>query len=261
MAAAAHVFVQPLQGSRLVGEPRQLTRETARDINLYYWKGSHTILYDKDFSGDEELSRGGDRRQERQDHRHSRPGEKVRASILDILLDDPRHILVSHNRRDAQCSMSIASISAREENAVAQNPGDIVGWMTIMPPAAGGDEDGGLNSIMLYRASEKGAFKPLITTDYKTEVEPTFSPSTPQAIRDQQPRRDKKALVMIALPNPTSKKCCTCTPTWTLAARPTRACARNSRWRVPDGETRAQVFRCRARTLFLASAPSCPVTT
>src|SRR5262245_32052913 len=43
-----NVFVQPLQGSKPVGQPRQLTRETARDINLYYWKGSHTILYDKD---------------------------------------------------------------------------------------------------------------------------------------------------------------------------------------------------------------------
>ena len=44
-----NVFVQKLEGSKPVGEPRQLTHETARDINIYYWKGSDRILYTKDF--------------------------------------------------------------------------------------------------------------------------------------------------------------------------------------------------------------------
>ena len=46
-----NVFVQKLEGSRLVGEPRKLTSETARDITIYYWKGSNRILYVKDFGG------------------------------------------------------------------------------------------------------------------------------------------------------------------------------------------------------------------
>jgi dipeptidyl aminopeptidase/acylaminoacyl peptidase len=194
-----NVFVQPLQGSRLVGEPRQLTRETARDINLYYWKGSHTILYDKDFGGDENFHVVAI------DVKSGRitdltPGEKVRASILDILLDDPRHILVSHNRRDAQVfDVYRIDLGTGKETLVAQNPGDIVGWMT--------DHAGrlrvamkteGLNSIMLYRASEKGAFKPLITTDYKTEVEPTFFTFDNRRLYAISNRgRDKKALVVI----------------------------------------------------------------
>jgi len=194
-----NVFVQPLQGSRLVGEPRQLTRETARDINLYYWKGSHTILYDKDFGGDENFHVVAI------DVKSGRitdltPGEKVRASILDILLDDPRHILVSHNRRDAQVfDVYRIDLGTGKETLVAQNPGDIVGWMT--------DHAGrlrvamkteGLNSIMLYRASEKDAFKPLITTDYKTEVEPTFFTFDNRRLYAISNRgRDKKALVVI----------------------------------------------------------------
>src|SRR5689334_19789338 len=47
-----NVFVQPLDGSKLLGEPRKLTDETARDVSIYYWKGSGTILYEKDFGGD-----------------------------------------------------------------------------------------------------------------------------------------------------------------------------------------------------------------
>ena len=194
-----NVFVQPLQGSRLVGEPRQLTRETARDINLYYWKGSHTILYDKDFGGDENFHvvaidvRSGK-------ITDLTPGEKVRASILDILLDDPQHILVSHNRRDARVfDVYRIDLGTGKETLVAQNPGDIVGWMT--------DHAGrlriamkteGLNSILLYRASEKQSFKPLITTDYKTEVEPTFFTFDNRRLYAISNRgRDKKALVVI----------------------------------------------------------------
>jgi dipeptidyl aminopeptidase/acylaminoacyl peptidase len=194
-----NVFVQPLEGSRLVGKPRQLTSETARDISLYYWKGSHTILYDKDFGGDEnfhvvavDVTSGK--------VTDLTPGDKVRASILDILLDDPQHILVSHNRRDARV-FDVYRIDLRtgKETLVAQNPGDIVGWMT--------DHKGrlriamkteGLNSIVLYRADEKGAFKPIITTDYKTAVDPaffTFDNRKLYAISNR--GRDKKALVVI----------------------------------------------------------------
>ena len=194
-----NVFVQPLQGSKLVGEPRQITKETARDISLYYWKGSNTVLYDKDFGGDENFHVVA------VDVKSGRitdltPGEKIRATILDILLDDPNHILVSHNRRDATV-FDIYRIDVRtgKETLVAQNPGNIVGWMT---DHAGklrvAFQTEGLNTSVLYRADEKSAFKPIITTDYKTEVEPaffTFDNRKLYAISNR--GRDKKALVVI----------------------------------------------------------------
>jgi dipeptidyl aminopeptidase/acylaminoacyl peptidase len=194
-----NVFVQPLQGSRLVGKPRQLTSETARDINLYYWKGSQTILYDKDFGGDENFHVVAVDVKSGKVHDLT-PGDKVRASILDILRDDPHHILVSHNRRDARV-FDVYRIDVRtgKESLIAQNPGDIIGWMT--------DHAGrlrvavkteGLNTSVLYRADEKAAFKPIITTDYKTEVEPaffTFDNRRLYAISNR--GRDKKALVVI----------------------------------------------------------------
>ena len=47
-----NIFVQALEGSRPVGDPRQVTREGARDIPNYFWKGPGTLLYTKDFGGD-----------------------------------------------------------------------------------------------------------------------------------------------------------------------------------------------------------------
>ncbi|MEP7067652.1 MAG: S9 family peptidase [Usitatibacter sp.] len=194
-----NVFVQALEGSQPVGEPRRLTSETARDINIYYWKGSGTILYEKDFGGDENFHVVA------VDVKSGRisdltPGDKVRAAIQDILPEDAGHILVHHNRRNAELFdvYRIDLGSAREE-LVAQNPGDIVGWQT--------DHAGrvrmavrsqGLNTITLYRPDEKSEWKSIITTDYKTEVDPAFFTADDSKVYMISNRgRDKKALVMI----------------------------------------------------------------
>src|SRR3982750_3458870 len=170
-----NIFVQPLDGSRPVGEPRKLTSETARDISNYYWKGSDRILFEKDFGGDENF------------HvvavdvntaalKDLTPGDKVRAQILDDLREDPRHILVSHNRRNPELfDVYRIDVATGAEELVARNPGDVVGWQT--------DHDGrvrvavrsqGLQTIVAYRTDEKSEFAPIITTDYKTEVDPAF---------------------------------------------------------------------------------------
>ncbi len=194
-----NVFVQALNGSQPVGQPRRLTAETARDISIYSWKGSNRILYVKDFGGDEnfhvvsvDVATGK--------VTDLTPGDNVRAEILDALPDDPHHILVSHNRRDPQV-FDVVRIDLRTgaETMVAKNPGDIIAWGT--------DHAGrlrlafrseGLNSVVLYRADEKSEFKPIITTDYKTEVEvPVFTADNRRLYAISNRGRDKKALVTI----------------------------------------------------------------
>ncbi len=194
-----NVYVQPLEGSRPMGEPRKLTSETARDISIYYWKGSDTILFEKDFGGDENFHVVA------VDVKSGRitdltPGDKVRASIQDDLPDDENHILVSHNRRNPEVfDVYRYDLRTGKDELVAQNPGDIIGWQT--------DHAGrvrmaartqGLNTIMLYRSDEKSEWKPIITTDYKTEVEPAFFTADNQKIYMISNRgRDKKALVLL----------------------------------------------------------------
>ena len=194
-----NVFVQPLAGGRPAGTPRRLTAETARDIRNYHWKGGGTILYEKDFGGDENFHVVA------VDVKSGRikdltPGDKVRAGILDSLDDDRHHILVTHNRRNAEV-FDVYRIDLRtgRETLVARNPGDIVGWQTDhagrVRMAARTE---GLNTILLYRAAERGEFKPIITTDYRTEVEPAFFTADNRRVYAISNRgRDRKALVVI----------------------------------------------------------------
>jgi len=197
-ARRLNVFVQKLDGSAPTGEARQLTHETARDIGTYYWKGDATILYEKDFGGDEnthvvavDLASGK--------ITDLTPG-KLRAGIQDDLPGDPNHILVSHNRRKAEVfDVYRVDVRSGKEELVAQNPGDIVGWQT--------DHAGhvrmavrseGLNTILLYRKNEKDEFKPIVTTDYKTEVGPAFFTADDKKFYAISNRgRDKKSLVLI----------------------------------------------------------------
>ncbi len=207
-ARRLNVFVQPLQGSQPVGQPRRLTAETARDISIYSWKGSDRILYVKDFGGDENF------------HLVSvdvasgkvtdlTPGDKVRAELLDELQDDPHHILVTHNRRDAEV-FDVYRIDLRsgKETLVAKNPGDVTGWATDhagrVRVAIRSD---GLKSVVLYRADEKSDFKPIITTDYKTEVNvAAFTADNRGLYAISNRGRDKKALVIIDPAKPDAEK-------------------------------------------------------
>jgi dipeptidyl aminopeptidase/acylaminoacyl peptidase len=194
-----NVFVQALRGSKPVGEPRRLTAEAARDISIYYWKGSDRILYTKDFGGDENFHVVS------VDVKTGKvtdltPGDKVRADILDALPDDPHHILVSHNRRNPEV-FDVVRVDLRtgRETVVAQNPGDIVGWGTDHAGRVRlAFKSEGLNSVVMYRPDEKSAFKPIITTDYKTEVEvPAFTADNRKLYAISNRGRDKKALVLI----------------------------------------------------------------
>jgi dipeptidyl aminopeptidase/acylaminoacyl peptidase len=194
-----NVFVQPLQGSEPVGEPRRLTSETARDIGTYYWKGSDTILYEKDFGGDEnthvvavDVKTGK--------ITDLTPGDKVRAGIQDDLPEDADHILITHNRRNPQVfDVYRVDLRTGKETLVAENPGDIVSWITDHAGRVrAAVRSAGLDTIIVYRADEQSAFKPVITTDYKTEVDPAFfTPDDRKLYAISNRGRDKKALVLI----------------------------------------------------------------
>jgi dipeptidyl aminopeptidase/acylaminoacyl peptidase len=194
-----NIFVQALDGSRPVGEPRQLTRESARDISNYFWKGGDTLLYTKDFGGDENFhvvavdavsGKVTD----------LTPFENVRAAVVDDLPQDPLHILVQHNRRDKRAfDVYRVHVKTGAQTLVAQNPGNIVGWQTDHTGAVRmGVASDGVNNTLLYRARESEPFKPLLTTDFRTQVNPQFFDAANTKFYAVSNRgRDKSALVLI----------------------------------------------------------------
>ncbi|MGE5615579.1 MAG: S9 family peptidase [Bacillota bacterium] len=207
-ARRRNVFVQKLDGSVPVGEAKQLTQETARDISNYFFKGNDRILYAKDFGGDEnfhvvsvDIATGK--------ITDLTPGAKVRADIVDDLPEDPNHILVSHNRRNPEL-FDVYRIDLRtgKEELVAENPGDIVSWTT--------DHDGrvrigvrsdGLDNVIVYRPDEKSPFKEIVRTDYKTQVDPQFFDAQNQRFYVSSNRgRDKQALALIDPAHPDAEQ-------------------------------------------------------
>ncbi len=173
--ARMNIFVQTLQGSQPVGEPRRLTSETERDISHYFWKGSDTVLYERDFNGDENFHVIA------VDVHSARitdltPFEGVRAGVQDDLEDDPDHILISHNRRNPELfDVYRVNVHDGSTECVAENPGNVVGWQT--------DHEGrvrmalvsdGLDTTILYRPDESHSFQVIIQTDFRTTVSPEF---------------------------------------------------------------------------------------
>ena len=186
-----NVFVKPAGG----GETKRVTAETARDIGGYFWKGDR-ILYVKDFGGDENFHVVSVNLQG-EDLKDLTPGEKVRAQIVDSLIDDDQHIIVSHNKRDAKVfDVFRTNVANGEEKLIAQNPGNITSWMT--------DHDGklrvaattdGVNTTMLYREKEADAFRPIATTNFKESIQPLlFTFDNKRLIVNSNRGRDKSAV-------------------------------------------------------------------
>lgn len=197
--ARMNIFVQPLEGSQPTGTPRRITSETERDISHYFWKGSKTILYEKDFKGDENFHVIAVDVHTGTVHDLT-PYEGVRAGVQDDLEDDPLHILISHNQRNAEVfDVYRVNVQDGTSESVAQNPGNVVGWQT--------DHDGkvrmalvsdGLDTALLYRPDETRPFQSIIQTDFRTTVSPQFFDFDNQSFYALSNRsRDKLALVRI----------------------------------------------------------------
>jgi len=179
----AHIaFLKPWQ-KRLnvhvqkIGEEEvtRITSATERDIAGFIWANNERIAYVQDTAGDENfrlyaVNIDGSGFQE------LTPFEKVRVGIVDELENDPEHMLIDMNKRDARVfDVYRININTGQMEMIAQNPGNITGWMT--------DHDGklrialttdGVNTGVLYRDTEKDDFQTLVTTSFKDTFNPLF---------------------------------------------------------------------------------------
>jgi dipeptidyl aminopeptidase/acylaminoacyl peptidase len=153
----------------------RITSATERDISGYIWANNERIAYVQDTAGDENFKvyavdiDGSDSKE-------LTPFENVRASIIDELENDAEHMLIDMNKRDARVfDVYRININTGQMEMIAQNPGNITGWMT--------DHDGnlrialttdGVNTSVLYRDTEKDDFQALVTTTFKETFNPLF---------------------------------------------------------------------------------------
>ncbi|UCH14111.1 MAG: S9 family peptidase [Bacteroidales bacterium] len=154
----------------------QLTKETDRDIAGYLWANEARILYLKDDGGNENFKLYGVDI-DGSNLKCLTDFKDVRTTIIDDLEDIPDYMIIGLNKRDPTVFDPYRiNINTGNLEILAENPGNIVGWMT--------DHDGklrlaiaitgGINQTILYRETEQDDFMPVLTTSYKDNFEPHF---------------------------------------------------------------------------------------
>ncbi len=166
-----NIFVQ----ARGSNEAKRITSITDRDLSEYFWKGNERLLYFKDFGGDENfhlfaVDRDG------KNTKDLTPFDSVRVMLIDDLKDHETDVIIGMNKRNREIfdAYKLNTITG-ELTLVAENPGNITGWLT--------DHDGririaittdGVNTSLLYRENEKDSFKVILTTNFKESFSPLF---------------------------------------------------------------------------------------
>lgn len=166
-----NIFVQPIGGKNAM----RITSVTDRDLGSYFWKSGSRIVFLKDNAGDENfhlyaVNIDGS------DLKDLTPFEGVKSDIVDDLEDNDNEMLIQLNKENKEVfDVYRLNINSGELTKIAQNPGNITGWVT--------DHDGklrvavttdGTNSSLLYRATEQEKFKVILTTDFKESLSPLF---------------------------------------------------------------------------------------
>jgi dipeptidyl aminopeptidase/acylaminoacyl peptidase len=180
-------------------EATRITSETARDIAGYLWKGSDTLVYVKDFGGDENfhlvsVSRDG------KSTRDLTPFPKVQATLIDELRDDPNSVLVGLNKRNPEVpDVYRVNVKTGELTLVAENPGSVTGWFTDHAGQVRlATTNDGVNTSVLYRATQSEPFKTVLTTTFRDAVVPQFFTFDNKKIyATSNIKRDKQAVVIL----------------------------------------------------------------
>lgn len=189
-----NVFVQKVGADSAI----RVTTETARDIAGYLWKGNNRILFLKDTGGDENFQLYGVNI-DGSELKGLTVFEKVRTELIDDLKDVDGEVIVGLNKRNPQVFDPFRlNVLTGEMTQLAENPGNIVGWMT--------DHNGklrlattsdGVNQTILYRETEQEQFKPILTTSFKEAMSPyLFTFDNTMLISGSNLGRDKTALVI-----------------------------------------------------------------
>ncbi len=156
-----NVYIVPAGG----GEAKRVTSSKDRDIVGYDWKDDK-IIYLKDNGGDENYHlylAGMDGITEDKD---LTPYPGVLAYYVDLLKGNENEILMTMNKKDPKVfDIYKLNIISGVTTMVAQNPGNITGWLTD------GDgklrlasSDDGTQTKLLYREKEENEFKVLLET-------------------------------------------------------------------------------------------------
>lgn len=176
----------------------QITAESDRNIEAYFWANNEQLLFLKDKNGDEyfhlySVSKNGS------NLRDLTPFEKVKLQIIDEMEDKDDEIIIGLNKRNPEIFDAYRLfINTGKLELIAENPGNFSRWMT--------DHEGklrlaiatdGVNQSMMYRDSEDQPFRKIVTTDFRENIVPCcFTPDNKFIYAGSNLGRDKMAIVV-----------------------------------------------------------------
>ncbi len=194
-----NLFIQEVDADSVI----RITSETDRDIAGYLWANNNRLLYLQDTGGDENYQLYGVNI-DGSDFKGLTVFEGVRTRIVDELEANEDEVLIAMNKRDARVFDPYRlNISTGEMVMLAENPGNIVGWIP--------DHDGklrlavasdGVNQTYLYRDTEDEEFREVLSLDFRQTMQPlmfTFDNENIYALSNL--GRDKEALVKYDIKN------------------------------------------------------------
>lgn len=176
----------------------RITNETERSVAGYMWADNQRLLYMKDTAGDENYQLYGVQRDGSDDRAYT-AFNGVRTSLIDDLEEQQGVVMIGMNKRNPEVFDPYRlNIETGELTLLAENPGNIQGWMT--------DHDGrlrvataivdGVNTQILYRDTEDEPFKPVLTTNFRDVVSfMEFTPDNKEVYAATNLHRDKTILV------------------------------------------------------------------
>lgn len=176
----------------------RITNETERSVAGYMWADNQRLLYMKDTAGDENYQLYGVHRDGNDDRAYT-AFNGVRTSLIDDLEEQQGVVMIGMNKRNPEVFDPYRlNIETGELTLLAENPGNIQGWMT--------DHDGrlrvataivdGVNTQILYRDTEDEPFKPVLTTNFRDVVSfMEFTPDNKEVYAATNLHRDKTILV------------------------------------------------------------------
>ncbi len=194
-----NIFVQKIVSDEFT----RVTNATGRDIAAYSWINNNRLVYLQDKGGDENfrlyaVNFNGENPID------LTPFEKVKVEIIDKLEEVDDEMIIAMNKRDPRIfDVFRININSGEMKLIAENPGNVTGWLT--------DHNGklriatitdGVNISLLYREKESDNFEVITTTDFRETLSPvifTFDNKFVYALSNI--GRDKLALVKYDIKN------------------------------------------------------------
>jgi dipeptidyl aminopeptidase/acylaminoacyl peptidase len=186
-----NIFVQSRDGKNVI----RLTNDSIQDISYYFWANNQDLLYLKNAGSEAYLGLFA----VKTDGTNTRPlieYQKARINLISSRAYN-NNILIALNKRDSTVFDAYRmNISTGKLSLLVRNPGNVTQYYADsagkLRVALTSD---GVEETLLYRNTENGSFRPVMTNSFKTSINVLgFSKDSCLYILTNH-NRDKKALV------------------------------------------------------------------